>query len=270
MYKKALFLPILLIVCLAALWMAVPVAAGRLPQQITSPTPDANGRIVYIVQPNDTCLSIALRFMDGDVNQLIQLNDLGEACFITEGQELILGMFEASTATQGPSPTATSNIPTATPTPGTGAICVMLFDDINGNGRKDPEEFPIAGGAISITDREGITSLTGTTVIDADLTTADELEALCFEDLPEGDYNVSVGPPEGYNPTTIMNYPISITAGDSSILDFGAQTSSAGALVAAQGPDPQQGSRSPLLGIIGGIILLVGIGLGIYLRVLRR
>jgi len=271
MHKKALFIPFILLFCLSLLWAAAPVTAERLPQQIASPTPDADGNIIYIVQPNDTCLSIALRFLNGDVNRLIELNNLGAECVILEGQQLLLGISEVPTATEGPPPAATSDAPTPTPTPGSGVICVMLFDDINGNGRKDPEEFPMPGGAISITDREGLTSLTGLTVIDSDLTTADELEPICFENLPEGDYNISVGPPEGYNPTTVMNYPLTLKAGDRSILDFGAQTSSAGALVAEQeGPAIAGGQRSPLLGIIGGIMILFGIGLGIYLRVLRR
>jgi hypothetical protein len=271
MVKKRFLIPFLLLFCMVLLWTAMPVTAENQPQQITSPTPDASGRIVYIVQANDTCLSIALRFLNGDVNRIIELNNLDADCVIVEGQQLLLNIVEVSTPTVGPTPTATSNLPTATPTPGTGEICVMLFDDLNGNGRKDPDELPIAGGAISISDREGITSLTGLTVIDGDPTTSDELEPLCFENLPEGEYNVSLGPPEGYNPTTVMNYPLTLTAGDSSILDFGAQTSSAGALVAEQeSPTLPESRRSPLLGIVGGVLVLFGIGLGVYLRVLRR
>ena len=271
MQKKALVIPIFLVLCAMLFWSVIPVTAERLPQQITSPTPDASGRIVYVVQEGgETCLSIALRYLNGDVNQLIQLNGLDADCTISAGQELLLGVYETPTPTQGPSPTATSNLPSPTPTPGTGEICVMLFEDIDGNGRKDTGEQPIAGGAISISDQEGITSLTGTTVIDGDPDT-NELDPLCFENLPEGDYNISVGPPEGYNATTIMNYPLTLKAGDRSILDFGAQTSSAGALVAEQvSPEGESTRRSPLLGIMGGVMVLFGIGLGIYLRVLRR
>ena len=271
MAKKALILPFLFLFLLVALSLAAPAAASRLPQQIFSPTPDSSGNIFYIVQAQDTCLSIALRFMDGDVNQLIQLNSLNSECFITEGQKLLLGTVQQPTSTQGPPPTATSSIPTPTPTPGNGIICVVLFDDINGNGRKDPGENPISGGAISISDREGLVSLTGTTVFDADPATSDEIEPLCFVDIPEGEYNISVGVPEGHNPTTTMNYPLRLKAGDRSILDFGAQISSAGSLLEAnQGSSSAGSQRSPLLGIIGGLLLLGGIGLGVYLRVLKR
>lgn len=270
MKRSLFFLTFVGLMILALFWTA-PVTAERLPQQIASPTADPSGRILYIVQENDTCLSIALRFLDGDVNQIIELNSLDQNCVIALGQELLLGYVEVTTPTTGPSPTATSNVPTSTPTPGTGVICVLLFDDVNGNSRKDPEELPISGGAISISDREGVTSLTGTTVFDGDPTTADEIDPLCFENLPEGEYNISVGPPEGYNPTTVMNYPLALKAGDRSILDFGAQISSAGAIVAEQeAPTVEQSRRSPLLGIIGGVMVLFGIGLGVYLRVLRR
>ena len=62
-----------------------------------------------------------------------------------------------------------------------------------------------------------------------------------------------------------MNYPLSLVAGDQSILDFGAQTSSAGALLAEQTSTGNDTPRSPLLAIMGGILLLIGIGLAVYL-----
>jgi len=276
MPKKSVVIPMILALTAAVLWAALPsftehAAAAVLPQQIASPTPDADGRITYTVQANDTCLSIALRYLDGDVNQIIELNQLNADCVISEGQSLLLGIQEVVSNTPGPSPTPTSFVPSATPTPGTGAICVMLFNDINGNGLKDSNEFPMPGGAISVTDREGIISLTGISVIDADPGTSDEYEPLCFEGLPEGDYNISMGVPEGYNATTVMNYPLKLTAGETSIIDFGAQTSSAGALVAEQtNPSPDGTRRSPILAIMGVLLLLVGAGIAVYLWVQRK
>jgi hypothetical protein len=265
MTKKILIALTLLFAVSFALWYSMPASASSQPQQIASPTPDENGRVIYIVQENDTCLSIALRFLNGDTNLLRQLNNLDEECLIRPGQELLLGLYEAPTATPGPSPTPTIMVPTPTPYPGSGEICVRLFMDVNGNGMADEGELPIEGGAISITDRENIISLTGTTVLDADPTTTD-LEPICFNDIPEGEYNISVGVPEGYNPTTSMNYPLKLKAGDQSLLDFGAQISSAALITQAQ-PENQ---RSPLLGILGGGLVLIGIGLGIYIRWLKR
>jgi len=34
-----------------------------------------------------------------------------------------------------------------------------------------------------------------------------------------------VAVPEGYNPTTVMNYALTVNAGDQALLDFGAQVS---------------------------------------------
>jgi hypothetical protein len=96
-------------------------------------------------------------------------------------------------------------------------------------------------------------------------TTSATEATVCFKDLPEGDYNISVAPPQGYNPTTAMNYPLHLQAGDISYVDFGAQLSSA-----AVTPPPSQGGRSPLLGILGGVLVLAGIGLAIYFKFLSK
>ena len=96
-------------------------------------------------------------------------------------------------------------------------------------------------------------------------TTTDGTDPLCFPNIPEGDYNISVAVPEGYNPTTSMNYPLSLKAGDKTILDFGAQISSK-----ASSNKNQDSSRSPILAIFGGICVLGGIGMGIYLWKFKR
>ena len=130
-------------------------------------------------------------------------------------------------------------------------MCVFLYNDVNGNALAEENEAAIPGGEVSLTDREGEISLVNSTVFG--------LEPLCFEDIPEGDYNISVAAPEGYNPTTLMNYALTLKAGESSILDFGAQVSSAAVPVPVS-----EGGRSPLLGILGGVFVLIGIGMGIF------
>ena len=78
----------------------------------------------------------------------------------------------------------------------------------------------------------------------------------------EGDYNVSVAIPEGYNPTTSLNAPITLVQGDITYLTFGAQ---AGSVVINENDNlPDSTGSTPLLGIIGAILLLGGIGLGVY------
>lgn len=256
--ERKLLLPIGLILAAGMLFlMALPAAASPQTQAYyQTPTPGTDGRIVYTVQSGESCLSISL-LTGVDITQLKLLNNLDDECLLTPGQELVLGVVELQEPTEGPSPTPTIPLPTPTPFNGTGEICVNLFADMNGNAMAEENEGLIASGAISIVDKKGLVSLTGTTKLD---------ESTCFGDLPEGDYNISVAPPEGFNPTTTMNYPLSLKAGDLSILDFGAQASSA-----IQTESDGQSGRSSILGIMGGILILAGIGIGIYFgRTLKK
>jgi len=175
-----------------------------------------------------------------------------------QGQELLLGVVAATTPTVGITTTPTPALPKATPYNGNGDICVYLFNDINGNTLVDSGETAIAGGAVSLTNRSGDVSKTGTTDGSGN--------PLCFNSLPEGDYNISMAPPEGYNSTTTMNYPLKLKAGDSDTVDFGAQAS---AKITETSSDPGS-QRSPLLAVLGAALVLAGAGLGIYFRQLRR
>jgi hypothetical protein len=70
-----------------------------------------------------------------------------------------------------------------------------------------------------------------------------------------------VAVPDGYNPTTVLNYTLILDPGTETYLDFGAQVGSAADndLGSAGGS-----SRSLLLGVAGGLLLLGGVGLGVY------
>lgn len=238
--------------------IAAPATAGPGDQVVyQTPTAGPDGRVVYKVKEGDTCISISL-LNKIDLNELQRLNNLqGDACsFLRPGQELLLAI---QAATAGP-------VATLTPTPilppdqafkGNGVICIQLFADTNGNGMKEDSDPPIAGGAVSINDRLGKTSKTGLTV--------DTVEPLCFEDIPQGEYNISMAAPDGYNATTDMKATLGLRGGDTAILDFGAQLNSA-----AEPAPVSEGGRSPLLGLLGGALVLVGAVLGIYLRTIRR
>ena len=236
-------------------------ALASLPEQVVYQTPTANaeGRILYIVQPGDSCLRIEL-LTGAKAEALRTLNKLDDACTLREGQELLLGVVtQAPAATIGVEITPTPLLPTPTEQLGSGEVCIVLFADVNGNAVRETDEAPILGGAVSITDRSGTISETGLT------TNTDE--PLCFTDLPEGDYNISMAVPNGYNPTTTTNYPLTLQAGNRSIIDFGAQ-------ISLRQPPPEQSSgesaRSPLL-LVGAIVLILGgVGLGIYFGVLRK
>ena len=240
---------------LSVLILISTTASVPLPQAvIATPTPQADGRIVYIVKENDTCISIAL-LMGISEQELRDLNNLvAEDCsFIFPGQELLVGIQEEAT----PVPTAAvTAAPTPTPFKGNGSICIYLFNDENGNALAEESELALAGGAVSVTDRLNTVNLTGTT--------EDTGEAICFSEIPEGDYNISVAIPEGYNPTTVMNYALTIGAGEVSTIDFGAQPGS------GLRPAFSEERPSPILLVLGIFFIGAGIGLWFYMRKLTK
>ncbi len=236
------------------------LAAPPAQSAIFTPTPGPDGRIIYIVKANDTLLSISL-ITGVPVDQLRALNNItGDT--ILEGQELLLGLAGPAevTFTPGPSPTPTPILPTPTPKPGSANLCVLLFNDRNGDSLRQADEPAIPDGAISISNRSGSVSLTSKTEAGTDPT--------CFEEIPEGDFNVTVAIPEGYNATTVSNFALQMRAGDEVYLDFGAQPNSE---TLAEVPIESGGqSRSPLLGIIGILIIVAGLGLAIFAKQLLK
>ncbi len=235
---------------------ALTVSASEQTQlpQFATPTPGADGRIIYIVGEGDSCVRISL-LTGVPVDQIRSLNRLDETCLLTPGQELLIGIGGPSGATATPEVSAvtpTPGQPTPTPLPGEGLVCVLLYDDLNGDSLRQETEVTIPDGAVSITGSSGQFSQTTNTVAG--------LDPICFEKVPEGRYNISVAAPEGFNPTTQLNYTIEVQAGAQIFVDFGAQQ--------ANEPIPQEtGSEdgsSGLLGLVGGILLLAGAGLGVY------
>lgn len=230
-------------------------------QAIVSPTPDFDGNIYYTVQGNDTCLSISLK-MGIDIDTLRELNNLDVNCSLIADTRLLLGRILTPTPTLGPSPTPTEVLPTPTPYDGNASVCIFLFDDLNGNSTVQPGEIGIAGGAVNVTKRSGSESFSG-------LTTG--IEDLCFPEVPEGQYIISIALPNEYNPTTAMNYPIEIVAGDKVQVNFGAQKQAA-LEQKIYTSEQQQGSetRSPLLAIVGIGLMLLGIGVTVVFGIFRN
>ncbi len=257
-----IFSALLLILGISLFYVAGDVVAHPDPQVFYyTPTAQPDGRIIYTVKAGDSCISIAL-LNNISEDDLRLLNDLsGDACsFLRIGRELILGMAETDT---GPAPevTATAIFPSPTPFNGTGDLCVLLFEDINGNTLIDDDtiERPLAGGAISVNDRIGKVSLSENT---------NNTGEVCFEGLDEGEYTVSVAVPAGYNPTMRNSATLKLNAGDTVRIDFGAQLSSAGEVEIEESP---AANRSPFLGILGGLIVVLGLGFGLYaIRIQRR
>lgn len=256
MQKRSLRAFGLFAMLIISILVLIPTTAGApMPQAvIATPTPQSDGRIIYIVKENDTCTSIWI-LMSITEQELREYNDLqGDACdFIYPGQELIVGYAAEDT----PVPTTEATLaPSPTPFKGNGSVCIYLFNDENGNALSEETELALAGGAVSISDRLNTINLTGTT--------DDSGDPLCFSDIPEGDYNISVAIPEGYNPTTVMNYALAIGAGEISTVDFGAQPGS------GMGPVFNEEQPSALLLVLGVFFIAAGIGLWFYVRRMQR
>lgn len=243
------------------LWLPANAAPGQ-QQQFFTATPGPDGRILYIVQPADSCSRIAI-LHNISVEQLRQLNArLDENCTLIEGQELLIGIIsQEGTPTAGPSPTPAA--PTASPTPFTGTteICVLLFEDTNGNSFREETEPAIEGGAVSVTEINGEYSASQNTVIQSD---PEAYQGICFLNVPEGTYNITVAIPDDYNATMELNYSLDVNAGDRAEIKFGAQSRLVVADPGAtEGGDDPSGT-SPWLGILGALFLLGGGTLGYF------
>ncbi len=174
--------------------------------QFSTPTPGPDGKIIYIVQLDDTLWVIAAR-AGLTVEQLRALNGIQANDIITPGMKLILGLGGPAQPTQaaGGPPSPTPPPPTATPAFGTGELCALLFDDVNGNSRLDVGEPPLAGGRVSIADATGKVAAEFTTK--AELDANGDPQSQCVPDLPSGDYNVSARGSSGIQPNDLDECP---------------------------------------------------------------
>lgn len=251
---------------LTAGWMSLSLgmvstgaAAPRL-QGFQTPTPGPDGKIIYIVKAGDDLWTIAA-LSGKTVEEIMALNGIQPGDYITPGMQLLLGLAGPVLPTAAPEsrPTVTIRPPTPTPIFGAGAICVLLFLDVNGNARVDEGELPLEGGQISLAEPSG--------VIAGEHTTTADPEGYCFEDILNGDYNVSAATPQDYNPTTAMNTPIRLAPGEVKYIEFGAQASAA----ISGGSRGGGNSRSSVLGVLGLGLLVAAGALGFFaLRYGRR
>lgn len=192
---KKFLLPVAIIVFAlisgVLLWSAAASLPANAQAVYQTPTPDAEGRIYYTVEEGDTCTRVFL-LTNVSIDDIIRLNGLTESCNLITGTKILLGTVAAPALTETAMPTPTiapENItPTPTPEPGFAKVCVVLFNDLDGTGMRTEGETYLYGGVVSINDRLGKVSLTGTTVAGI----PDEVDPLCFENIPEGSYNITV------------------------------------------------------------------------------
>jgi len=266
MRTKAVLLVSVFLMLLGLGWISsgVQAAPGEPQGTYPSPTPRPDGRIIYIVQAGDSCEKISILY-SVSLEYLRNTNQLNANCDLREGQELMLGTGGPSSAspTPGPSAVPTAILPTTTPGVGGNAkVCVLVYDDVSGDGLRQTTEVAILGAAISLTSLDGAYSQTLTSVINPDTT---GYQGMCFTNVPMGKYNVSAAAPDGYNPTITLTSTVDVTAGDITYIDYGAQVKTS-----TEAAVPSK-KTSPLLGIIGAVFLLAGIGIGVYVwSILRK
>jgi hypothetical protein len=102
--------------------------------------------------------------------------------------------------------------PTFTPTPVTGTLCVLVFEDHNGNGVQDPADGRLASALITVSNERG--------VVEEYLTNGFD-EPHCFWGLSPGQYFVSEVNPGGYRSTTHDDWAVSIVDVDRVYVAFG-------------------------------------------------
>ncbi len=225
---------LLLLLLMAAL---LPNPRPTLAQQPSTPTPDAQGNIAIIVQPNDSLWSIAARAGIG-LDALLALNDLTEDSVITPGQTLLVGQVEppatptvfappTATVTKPPPPTATTVILPRT------AICIKAFTDLNRNGIHDAGEPFKAAVAFTVFNEA---TVVGNTVTDG------ISEPYCLENLAPGEYKItrSIAPDETL--TTTGDWTLMLAQGNVVELAFGSYT----AVTPTAAPPQTVGDSAPV------------------------
>lgn len=92
------------------------------------------------------------------------------------------------------------------------SVSGVVFNDVNGDGRKDSNENGIGGVLLELVDSTG-------KVISSTLTVGDGSYA--FPNVPPGDYTVRETDPKGYTSTTPNTVPITVPSGGSATANFG-------------------------------------------------
>jgi LysM repeat protein len=239
-----------------------------------TPTPGPDGRIVYIAQEGDTLWRISA-ITGIPIDTIRDLNQMApDDNTVVPGREYLLGYAGPveATPTMGPTLTAGPQVPTQTASPGWGILCILLYEDKNGDAMRQEEEPSLPGGAVSVGNRLGTVSLSAETppggISSEPNPTPQQLGYTCFEELPEGQYTANAAVPDNYNATTTLNKIVQLGAGQTTLVAFGAQPNAVAQAESAL--IPQTPGRSPLLGIVGALFLLGGAGLGVYAALLRR
>ena len=104
--------------------------------------------------------------------------------------------------------------PTPTPLPGTGSVTGIAWNDLDGDGARDPGEVPLAGVEVRSQNLSANTIVSGVT---------DAAGTYRLVGLAPAVQRVSATPPAGYALTTQASTDVVIVAGMVATVDFGAR-----------------------------------------------
>ncbi len=211
--------------------------APAAPPAWVSPTPDAGGAIVVIVQPGESLWIIAAR-AGLSLPDLLALNDLTEASIINPGDALVIGyVTPAAVGPEQTTPTATPPPPTPRPTETrtVAAVCLTAFDDQDRDGLHDPDEPLRAGVAFTVYNSDAVA---------ANYITDGRSEPKCLTGLTPGEYRVTRSVTPGEVLTTEGNWSLNLTAGSELYQSFGSFMGAAALTPTADG-QPTADGRPP-------------------------
>ncbi|MBN1286410.1 MAG: LysM peptidoglycan-binding domain-containing protein [Anaerolineae bacterium] len=255
--------------------------------------PRADGSVVHVVQPNQYLNLIAGTY-GVTIQQIKELNGLTSNIIYT-GQELLVIPAEGAGGGEGegegegeegnaggeggapPSPDAPA-LPTVPPEAiaaagaeaATGNLCVLVFDDRNRNGSRDPGEGLLAGARITLSGPVSPVSYTTTGI--------SPNEPYCFMGLAPDNYDLSFAGPDLAS-VSPANVRLAVPAGQTVRVEHGAVSLTAGAgdeLAASAAP--RTGLPAPTvrrlglatLGAAGAMLAMTVLGGIIYLAFLRK
>jgi hypothetical protein len=261
------------------------VAAGSIP--CATPRPD--GSVVHTVGQGETLYGIFNQYTaycgyDVSYDSILQLNDIANPRNIYPGQEIIIvpaggavppqpteeppaegagGEGEAPAEGEGGAEAADTTQPVepsepAAPESAEGTICVLAYEDANGDGLRDPATEQLAAGVtFTITD--------GAQQIVANFVTDGFTEQSCYN-LTPGTYIVRWAS-DTHQATTDQMWTAGVTGGGLASREFGVQTIGEQAETGGGGG---RGLTTALIAAGGVVLLMIGIGAAVYFFVLRR
>lgn len=231
------------VVCVLAGWLwggERPLPAHAQIELPTS-TPDAEGNIYVIVQPNDSMWLIAAH-AGITIQRLWELNGLSEASVIRPGDRLLVAQVEPE-PTPTPEPTERPTLPPPTPSrtpppaPVT-AVCLTAFVDENQNGVHDPGEPLRAAVAFTIFNEQAVV---------ANYISDGVSESHCLE-LPPGTYRLTRSMSRDEVLSNDGDVALLLRSGDLVKLAFGSYNRADGVTVGETAAPPE-----PLVGGAGDV-----------------